>query len=278
VCGSPRFEAHGLRFGGYRALTSLSAIASAVARAVQVPAHRAWHPPLPGNGRRCLQATRRRGVGRRCENGASNRWLHGRGSVGGGSEGAPATIRMDLEGERSPWKDRAGSRRKRRDQATDPTTEQGPEADATVQSPHELHPGNGMGRMWPTGRHANGKRATTAVTRNGCRRGTSFEGSESRCEDLAMAPGPPLPAVFRAVRARNAANLMTGSGMQQAREPPGGGSRRSGEKPQGRNRTFGVDLREPKRDGHVAREWTPGGCVGGEANGAPSGQLAGSRR
>ena len=44
-----RFEAHGLRFGGYRALTSLSAVASAAARAVQVPAHRAWHPP-PSHG------------------------------------------------------------------------------------------------------------------------------------------------------------------------------------------------------------------------------------
>jgi len=76
------------------------------------------------------------------------------------------------------------------------------------------------------------------------------------------------------VRAGNAANLMTGSGMQQARKPPGGGSRRSGAKPHGRNKTFGVDLREPKRDGHVAREWTPGVEVGGEANGASFGQLA----
>jgi hypothetical protein len=57
--------------------------------------------------------------------------------------------------------------------------------------------------------------------------------------------GPPSSACrmrrTRNVRARNAANLMTGSGMQQARKPPGGGSRRSGAKPQGRNRTFGVD-------------------------------------
>jgi hypothetical protein len=125
-------------------------------------------------------------------------------------------------------------------------------------SEHERHPGNGAA-WWPEHRrHANGKKATTAVTRNGCRRGSSFEGSELRCGDLATAPVPPLLAVSRNVRARNAANLMTGSGMQQAREPPGGGSRRSGEKPHGRNRTFGVDLREPKRDGHVAREWTPG--------------------
>jgi len=90
--------------------------------------------------------------------------------------------------------------------------------------------------------------------------------------------GPPSSACrvrrTRNVRARNAANLMTGSGMQQARKPPGGGTRRSGAKPHGRNRTFGVDLREPKRDGHVAREWTPGGRVGGEANGASFGQLA----
>jgi hypothetical protein len=52
-----------LRFGGGCALTSLSAIASAVARAVQVLAHRAQHPTSSwqreGGG---LQATRRRGA------------------------------------------------------------------------------------------------------------------------------------------------------------------------------------------------------------------------
>jgi hypothetical protein len=151
VCGSPRFEAHGLRFGGYRALTSLSAIASAVARAVQVPAHRVWYSPFPGNGRRCLQATRRRGVGRRCENGAPDpgftavvRWVVGARELRPPSE-------WTLKGNEAHGRTEPRSRRKRRDQATDPTTEQGPEADATVQSPHELHPGNGMGRMRPTG-------------------------------------------------------------------------------------------------------------------------------
>lgn len=71
----------------------------------------------------------------------------------------------------------------------DPTTEQGLEADATVLTPSTsaiLATGWQGSRSF--GRHANGKKATTAVTRNGCRRGSSFEGSELRCGDLATAP------------------------------------------------------------------------------------------
>jgi hypothetical protein len=85
----------------------------------------------------------------------------------------------------------------------DPTTEQGLEADATVLiSEHVRHPGNGVAWSPERRRHANGKKATTAVTRNGCRRGSSFEGSELRCGDLATAPA-------RIIRLSDAAVLGT---------------------------------------------------------------------
>jgi hypothetical protein len=78
----------------------------------------------------------------------------------------------------------------------DPTTEQGLEADATVLIPSTYATPATVwhGRRNP-GRHANGKKATTAVTRNGCRRGSSFEGSELRCGDLATAPARHHPPV-----------------------------------------------------------------------------------
>jgi hypothetical protein len=91
----------------------------------------------------------------------------------------------------------------------DPTTEQGLEADATVLiSEHVRYPGNGVAWSPEPRRHANGKRATTAVTRNGCRRGSSFEGSELRCGDLAtLRPHHPLVgcggALERASRKRS---------------------------------------------------------------------------
>lgn len=93
-------------------------------------------------------------------------------------QGAPATIRMTLKGNEAHGRTEPWSRRQRRGRATDPKTEQGLEADATVLLRHESHPGNGVEGLSEFRRHANGKRATTAVTRNGCRRGTSFEGSE----------------------------------------------------------------------------------------------------
>lgn len=101
-----RFEAQGLRFGGDRALTPLSAVASAAARVVQVPAQRAWYPSPPGNRVRGLQTTRRRGVtaGVRTE----LRTLVSRPRFGGWWEqGSSGHHQKDLEGERSPWKDRA---------------------------------------------------------------------------------------------------------------------------------------------------------------------------
>lgn len=110
---------------------------------------------------------------------------------------------------------------------------------------------------WSRSRHANGRRATAAVTRYGCRRGTSFEGYDVRRGDLATAPTRPHR------RAPVGTSTKRGEPHDRQRDAtspqtPGGGSRRGGEKPRGRNRTLEVDPREPKRGGHVAQEWTPG--------------------
>jgi hypothetical protein len=160
----------------------------------------------------------------------------------------------------------------------DPTTEQGLEADATVcfraRAPPWQRDGMVAGTQAARQRQegndrGDAERLSTGIILRGVR--VALRGSRNGSDPPSSACGC---GGVRNVRARNAANLMTGSGMQQARKPPGGGTRRSGAKPHGRNRTFGVDLREPKRDGHVAREWTPGDDVGGEANGASFGQLA----
>jgi hypothetical protein len=66
---------------------------------------------------------------------------------------------------------------------------------------------------------ANGKGATATVTWCGCYRGF-FEGYEVRCEDAIVRLPPPigLPVDGLGVGVEgNAANPMTGSGMQQAR-------------------------------------------------------------
>jgi len=69
------------------------------------------------------------------------------------------------------------------------------------------------------------------------RRGTAgIEGAPSRGRSAA-GNVPTGTDSSESVGARNAANPRIGSGMQQARDPPGGGSRRGGEKPRGRNRT-----------------------------------------
>jgi len=89
---------------------------------------------------------------------------------------------------------------------------------------------------------ANGRDATAAVTRNGCRRGV-LRGART------CAVGKPGPhrSSDRCGRGGNTADPRTGSGMQQARDSRSGGSRRSGAKPQGRNRTSGVAPPGPKR-------------------------------
>jgi hypothetical protein len=66
---------------------------------------------------------------------------------------------------------------------------------------------------------------------------------------------------------RNAANLMTGCGTQQAREPSRGESRRGGAKPRGRNGSWTGGAVGPKVSrGNSGRwEWTREGDVGGGA-------------
>jgi len=66
---------------------------------------------------------------------------------------------------------------------TDPTTEQGLEAATSCTSRERHTPGNGRVNPEAIDREVNGKGATAAVTRCGCRRGVSFEGYEPRCGD-----------------------------------------------------------------------------------------------
>jgi hypothetical protein len=62
----------------------------------------------------------------------------------------------------------------------------------------------------------------------------------------------------------NAANLMVGSGMQQARGTLGGASRQGGEKPRRRNVIGQVALLD-RREPPGSWEWTPEVSVDGEA-------------
>jgi hypothetical protein len=66
---------------------------------------------------------------------------------------------------------------------------------------------------------ANGREATATVTWNGCGRGEFFEGCEQRRGEM---PGLSADCTragrFGSPRAGNPADLMTGSGMQQARD------------------------------------------------------------
>lgn len=80
------------------------------------------------------------------------------------------------------------------------------------------------------------------MTRYGCRTGIPSRGTSCATGK----PARPRPPVGGA-QGRNVANPRTGCGMQQARGPRCGGSRRSGAKPQGRNATSGVAPPEPKR-------------------------------
>jgi hypothetical protein len=102
------------------------------------------------------------------------------------------------------------------------------------------------------------------VTRHGCDRGSSFEGSNTS-RGMRTSGRAGLSGSGRAGGAGNAANPRIGSGMQQARDLFGGGTRRGGEKPRGRNGTARVEPSSPKPvdprgDARSGRwEWTPGG-------------------
>jgi len=85
------------------------------------------------------------------------------------------------------------------------------------------------------------------VTRDGWGRGSSFEGRERRGERGGRdGIGSFTGRGDESAGARNAANPRTGSGMQQPRDPAGGGSRRGGAKPRGRNGTAEVAPPTPK--------------------------------
>lgn len=111
-------------------------------------------------------------------------------------------------------------------------------------------------RARPRRRHANGRRATAAVTRNGCRRGDPSRGTSC----AARISRPHRPALTGGAVGTSTKRGEPHDRQRDATSPqtPGGGSRRGGARPRGRNRTLEVDPREPKRGGHVAWEWTPG--------------------
>ena len=130
-------------------------------------------------------------------------------------------------------------------------------------------PGDGNAR----GRGTNGRRATTAAMRNGCRRGEAFEGCERAAGE---------PARFRPPHRSPASPPGPGTGERSVRgkrgEPqvrdraatcPGpmvGGNRRGGAKPRGRNRTPRCGSRRPKVRARerAGREWTTTGSHGEE--------------
>jgi len=180
---------------------------------------------------------------------------------------APERAREDLEGERSPGRIGRPPAGNGRRGVTDPTVEQGLEADAPIAR-------DGDDRLWKRRRSepsggvgGNGKGATATVTWCGCGRVESFEG----CEQASRGGASALPPPARGLRTagwtvgnpgqRNATNPMTGSGMQQARAPPSGGSRRGGAKPRGRNGISEAGASGPirlTRQGGTV-EWTLGG-------------------
>jgi hypothetical protein len=152
-----------------------------------------------------------------------------------------SSLRKDLEGERSPGRIGHPPAGNGRMGVTDSTAEQGLEADAPVKRISK-------GRLWQrsrsegtSGTGGNGKGATATVTWCGCGRVEFFEGCEQRRGECIGTPADRVPVSyrrpgrFRNPVSGNAANPMTGSGMQQARDLSSGGSRRGGAKPRGRN-------------------------------------------
>lgn len=197
-------------------------------------------------------------------------------SVGGARSYGPTRRRVGSEagpgqhpgGERSPWKERAT-------EAGNGGGRNGPDSGARPR-------GRGSPRSTGNGvvRRSNGEGATATATWCGCGRGEFFEGCETRRGKCPVAPNPLHFVQYRFGRsmAGNAANLMTGSGMQQARNLPSGGSRRGGAKPRGRNRIPRLAASGPNRVGSNvdSGEWTLGRDVGGGGSRHPN--FAGLRR
>jgi hypothetical protein len=112
--------------------------------------------------------------------------------------------------------------------------------------------------------------------REGCekRRGECLGTPTARC--LARPGGRVDPES----KAGNAANPMTGSGMQQARNLPSGGSRRGGAKPRGRNTIPRQAASGPNRVGSNvdSGEWTLGRHAGGGESRHPTSQDRAGRK
>jgi len=96
-----------------------------------------------------------------------------------------------------------------------------------------------------------------------------MEGNSSKGVSLRLGEGGHDSVVLRDSRggaARNGSNPMAGSGMQQARDPVCGESRRGGEKPRGRNVIWRVEPSDRERprplgvDAHVNLGFGRGGC------------------
>jgi len=183
----------------------------------------------------------------------------------------------DLEGERSPWEERARGTCNTVSRATDSTTEQSLGAASTFVGREHACAWKRAGAGRRSEKVGNGRRATATVTWCGCRRGDSSEGCEPRCGDGRPAPEPlQATGVARADGdARNAANPRIGSGMQQARDSPSGETRRGGAKPRGRNAIRGwlprteADrpfIRTALSVGVDAREHVDGGGTNGACN------------
>ena len=117
------------------------------------------------------------------------------------------------------------------DGTTDPGAEQRPEGE-----------GRSARRVSArfTGRH-NAKRATAAVTRNGCDRGDFFEGCERRVGDARHRTTQDWPTGSdRGARTEaETTRTLSGTGMQQAQSPADGANRWGGEKPRERNAPSG---------------------------------------
>jgi len=170
-----------------------SAIARAFGLALRRPAAgptgAATHGP-PGNGWGAALTATQRCCALRVRNGASSTGFTAGSTLGGGSWELRPSSERTLKGNKAqegPDRVRIGNGAVL---ITAPTTEQGPEADATVCDHTSIEPATVRRRVAPQ-RHANGRRATAAVTRNGCRRGSSFEGYDVRRGDLATAPARP---------------------------------------------------------------------------------------
>jgi hypothetical protein len=205
--------------------------------------------------------------------------------VGSGRPGKPGRLRRksNLEGDTSPWKERAFQVPARVPDATDPFAEQRLEVEGSTRqtclsptsngergaSPSggvQRHGGTGRGdtvRLW-----AGGTLRRVEIASRG--RGLPHPGCSRLAFGLVASPrkrcGQGVP---RERVSRNAANLRTGCGMQQARGPSRRENRRGGAKPRGRNGSWTGGAVGPKVSrGNSGRwEWTRGSHVGGGATG-----------